>query len=85
MINGFGTQHGDTSKEAQAICLYANYYKIPRRFFTKPHDVPKDWVAYGSVEWTDKVLGGDIQYKPLKEGPPALNPPPPEQKEEKKK
>jgi protein disulfide-isomerase A6 len=33
----------------------------------------------------DRVLGGDLQYKPLKEGPPALNPPPVEEKAEKKK
>jgi len=36
--------------------MYANYHKIPRKFVGKPHDVPKDWVAYGCVEWTDGVL-----------------------------
>jgi hypothetical protein len=56
-FNGFGLEHGDNSKEAQAICLYTNYYKIPRRSFRKPEEVPKGWIAYGSVKWTDRVLG----------------------------
>ncbi len=46
-------------------------------------DNPLSADAIGS--FLDRVLGGDIQYKPLKDGPPALNPPPPEQKDDKKK
>ena len=49
-FEGIGLELADRdSKESQTICLYANYNKIPRRFFQRPQDVPENWVAYGSV------------------------------------
>jgi hypothetical protein len=33
----------------------------------------------------DRVIGGDVQYKPLKDGPPALTPAPVEEKKDDKK
>lgn len=59
-FGGFAIQQGDVGKEAQCLCLYANYHKIPRKFFIKPSDVPVDWVAYGNVDWCDKVLGKTV-------------------------
>ena len=31
-------------------------------------------VLQGVSSFLDRVLGGDVQYKPLKDGPPALTP-----------
>lgn len=53
------------------------------RFGKSELDDPLSSDALGS--FLDRVLGGDIQYKPLKDGPPALNPPPEEEKDDKKK
>ena len=60
-IEGFAIQHGDNSKEAQCVCLYANYYKIPRKSFRKAIDVPNGWVPCGSVEWAESILGKPIK------------------------
>mmetsp|Transcript_35783 Transcript_35783/g.88032 ORF Transcript_35783/g.88032 Transcript_35783/m.88032 type:complete len:408 (-) Transcript_35783:294-1517(-) len=53
------------------------------RFGKSELDNPLSSDSLGS--FLDRVLGGDIQYKPLKDGPPALNPPPAEEKDDKKK
>ena len=65
--SGFAIQSGDNSKESQCVCLYANYYKIPRKFFGKASDVPKGWVAVGSVRWAEEVMGKVItpDYYPV--------------------
>eukprot|EP00284_Hemiselmis_tepida_P017695 CAMPEP_0174927628 /NCGR_PEP_ID=MMETSP1355-20121228/19415_1 /TAXON_ID=464990 /ORGANISM="Hemiselmis tepida, Strain CCMP443" /LENGTH=394 /DNA_ID=CAMNT_0016173745 /DNA_START=26 /DNA_END=1206 /DNA_ORIENTATION=+ len=44
------------------------------RFGRSELENPLSQEAIGN--FLDRVIGGDIQYKPLKDGPPALNPPP---------
>jgi hypothetical protein len=57
---GFAFQHGDKSREVQCLCLYSNYHRIPRNFFRKAADVPKDWVPYGAVKWVDEIMGKQL-------------------------
>ncbi len=49
------------SKEVQAVALYANFNKIPFKFFENPSEVPKDWIPVGPVDWCEEILGYTVK------------------------
>ncbi len=59
-IPGFAFHVGDSGREVQAIALFANGQKIPRRFFHKVSEIPSDWIPVGTVPWCEAALGRSV-------------------------
>ena len=60
-IPGIAFERDDTSRETQALALFCNQHRIPRRFFVSAHEVPHGWIASGSVTWSTAVLGRSVE------------------------
>ena len=60
LFHGFAFRSGDTSREVQAVALFANAHRIPRRFFRRAADVPEGWLPVGNVRWCTAILEREV-------------------------
>ncbi len=56
-IHGFAFRVGDNSHETQAVGLFANAQRIPRRFFHKASEIPDGWIPVGNAPWCEALFG----------------------------